>query len=88
MLAGWVMSAVLGNEIRFADEILPGGQDDIGTLCRRNPLLRSGRGNKRPRIRARRMRGKLDNPGKRIIFILLQRRIRQIPRRNLVLRTS
>ena len=32
------------NEIRFADEILPRGQDDIGTLCRRNPVLRTGRG--------------------------------------------
>ena len=29
MLAGWVMFGVLGNEIRFADEILPGGQDEI-----------------------------------------------------------
>ncbi len=29
MLASWVMFGVLGNEIRFADEILPGGQDDI-----------------------------------------------------------
>ena len=35
-----------GNEIRFADEILPGGQDEIGTLCRRNPLHRSGRGHR------------------------------------------
>ena len=32
------------NEIRFADEILPGGQDEIGTQCRRNPPLRGGRG--------------------------------------------
>ena len=29
MLAGWVMFGVLGNEIRFADEILPVGQDEI-----------------------------------------------------------
>ena len=29
MLAGWVMIGVLGNDIRFADEILPSGQDDI-----------------------------------------------------------
>ena len=36
------------NEIRFADEILPGGQDEIGTQSRRNPHLRSGRGNKDP----------------------------------------
>ena len=38
------MQLPTGNEIRFADEILPGGQDEIGTLCRRNPLLWSGRG--------------------------------------------
>ena len=38
------MQLPTGNEIRFADEILPVGQDEIGTLCRRNPLLRSGRG--------------------------------------------
>ena len=38
------MFGISGNEIRFADEILPGGQDEIGTLCRRNPLQRSGRG--------------------------------------------
>ena len=44
MLAGWVMSAILGNEIRFADEILPGGQDEIDTQSRRNPPLRGGRG--------------------------------------------
>ena len=29
MLAGWVMFGVLGNDIRFADEILPYGQDEI-----------------------------------------------------------
>ena len=46
MLAGWVMFGVLGNEIRFADEILPGRQDEIGTLCRRYPLLWSGLGHR------------------------------------------
>ena len=57
----WEENAQLptGNEIRalpdqpslsydsfgLASEILPGGQDDIGTVCRRYPLLRSGRKN-------------------------------------------
>ena len=40
------MQLPTGNEIRFADEILPDGQDEIGTACRRNPLLRSGRGHR------------------------------------------
>ena len=37
------MQLPIGNDIRFADDILPCGQDDIGTPCRRYPLLRSGR---------------------------------------------
>ena len=42
------MQLPTGNEIRFADEILPGRQDEIVTLCRRYPLLWSGRNPDQP----------------------------------------
>ena len=44
MLAGWVMFGVLGNEIRFADEIQPVGQDEI------RPLVGLGRGEEQQQL--------------------------------------
>ena len=52
MIANRVMCGVLGNEIRFADEILPGGQDEIpasgGDEIR--PLVGLGRGEEQQQL--------------------------------------
>ena len=45
-------------QLPTGNEILPGGQDEIGTLCRRNPLLRSGRGRSNYRITKYELRSK------------------------------